>query len=197
MALFETPLLLEQLKNDVEQIKTTVTQQFGELTPEQLNMKPSAERWSLAECLEHVNRYSRYYLPLLRQGIQNASKKQRAGGDMMYHSSWLGDYFVRSMLPKEGVVKNKMKTMTSYNPVLTPSTSNLDGRKCYEEFLKHQVILLDLLNLAGSVNMERIKVPLTLSKWVRLRIGDVFRFLIAHEQRHLLQLENTWRDLSR
>ena len=34
-----------------------------------------------------------------------------------------------------------------------------------------------------------------ISKFIRLKLGDAFRFLVAHEQRHMIQARNTIKSL--
>jgi hypothetical protein len=38
---------------------------FGHLTPSQLNWKPSPERWSVAQCFEHLLTSNKGYLPIV------------------------------------------------------------------------------------------------------------------------------------
>lgn len=69
--------------------------------------------------------------------------------------------------------------------------NNLNVDKVFSEFAEHQDKLINLLTLAGSRNITKIHVPLSLTRMVKLRLGDALRFLIAHEQRHLIQARNT------
>jgi len=43
------------------------------------------------------------------------------------------------------------------------------------------------LREAKTKNLNTIKIPTTLSKWIRMNLGDTFRFLIAHNERHIRQ----------
>jgi hypothetical protein len=90
------------------------------------------------------------------------------------------------MMPKNVYeVKNKMKAMKSYTP-----TKGLNVEAVFKEFLQHQNKLLQLLDVARRRNMNSIKIPITVSKLIRFKLGDTFRFLIAHEQRHMIQARN-------
>ena len=60
-----------------------------------------------------------------------------------------------------------------------------------KEFLEGQDKLLRLLDMAKGKNLAKIHIPITLTKMIKLRLGDTFRFLIAHEQRHMIQARNT------
>ena len=50
--------------------------------------------------------------------------------------------------------------------------------------------LLQILETAKSVNIQRAKVSTSISKFVRLRLGDAFLFIIYHNQRHMQQAMN-------
>ena len=94
---------------------------------------------------------------------------------------------VKMMAPKDVYeVKNKMKAMKDYIP---SRGVNVEG--VFDEFLKGQQKLLQLLDVARRRNLNSIRIPISISKLIRLKLGDTFRFLIAHEQRHLIQARNT------
>jgi uncharacterized damage-inducible protein DinB len=38
-------------------------------------------------------------------------------------------------------------------------------------------------------------VPISIAKFIKIRLGDTFRFLIAHQQRHFAQVANTLKAL--
>ena len=90
--------LVERTKDHLNRV-----QKFSDLSDEELNFKSSPERWSILECLEHLNRYGRFYIPEMQQRIDQSSHRP---GD--FKTGWLGNYFANSMLPKDKL--NKMKT---------------------------------------------------------------------------------------
>jgi hypothetical protein len=46
-----------------------------------------------------------------------------------------------------------------------------------------------LLERSREINLNKAKVPISIAKFIRLKLGDVFNFLIAHNHRHVLQAE--------
>jgi hypothetical protein len=83
-------------------------------------------------------------------------------------------------------IRNKMKTMKAYN---FPNSLNVE--QVENEFIQQQHILLGLLDKAKEKDLNVARVPITVTNLVKLKLGDVFRFLIAHEQRHMIQARNT------
>ena len=60
----------------------------------------------------------------------------------------------------------------------------------FKEFFQHQNKLLQLLEVARRRNLNSVYVPTTFSRFLKFKLGDMFRFLIAHEQRHMIQARN-------
>ena len=85
-------------------------QSFKSLPEKDLNYKKDESSWSVLECIEHLNRYGDFYLPEIKSRVQASSYKKSD----IFRSGLLGDYFAKSMLPKEKL--NKMKTFKSMNP---------------------------------------------------------------------------------
>jgi hypothetical protein len=78
--------------------------------------------------------------------------------------------------------KGKMKTFKEYTP--PPS---LDAHAVVAEFVQQQETLLGCLRQAHNANLNAIRVPISITKFIRLKLGDVLQFVIMHNERHLLQ----------
>ncbi|CCH53241.1 hypothetical protein BN8_02320 [Fibrisoma limi BUZ 3] len=184
MAQYLSQTLLRQLADDVETIRQTAENEFGSLSATELLQRPGPAKWSIAECLEHLNTYSRYYLPLIELAIQHGEQRQLVA-TFTFSSSWLGDYFVRMMQPPaEGKTGSRYKAAKRHLPAPT-----LNPEAVWIEFIQQQARLGDLLQQAQHVHIGRLKIAISLSRWIRLSLGDVLRFVVVHEQRHLLQAQ--------
>jgi hypothetical protein len=146
------------------------------LSEVELQRRPEPGSWNPLECLEHLNRYGEFYLPEIRKRIEQSSFPPVA----FFKPGLLGNYFVKSMDPKVG--KKKMKTFKDKDPI----HSNLDKR-CIHTFIRQQLEMLELLSSARKVDLNRTKTSISITKLLTLKLGDTFRFLIAHNSRHILQ----------
>ena len=169
--------LIVNLKDQINRTTADVVS-FRSLSPDRLNYKKTTESWSILECLEHLNRYGDFYLVEIEKQILTAPKSPQA---LVFNSGILGNYFAEMMLPKNGRVK-KMKTFKK----MDPANSNLPIT-VLEKFLKQQERMLSLLEMAGEVDLTRITTGITLTSWLRFRLGDTFRFTINHIERHVEQ----------
>ena len=176
--------LLHQLTAEVNDVLQTA-QKLGRLDETTLNMQPAPGKWSMAQVIEHLNTYNRYYLPLVAKRMPAARKIQ---GNATYKPGWLGDYFVKSMysdVKTKGVIANKMSAMKGHIP-----DAVLNGKNVIAEFIADGEQLLLLLDAAKQVDMSSVKIPITIARWIKISMGDALRFLIAHQVRHIHQINN-------
>ncbi|WP_230392342.1 DinB family protein [Pontibacter sp. FD36] len=175
---------LDQISRTVENQKQTVVAAFVPLELSLLNFKPAPDSWSVLECLEHLNRYSRYYNPALAKAIATNSDDKP---EQTISYSWLGKKSLDMVRPDN--VK-KSKTVRHMNP----NNSQL-GRQTLEEFLDHQTELLQLLNKAKNTNLNKKAIPVEFFKLMKLRIGETLEFVALHQERHLQQALNVKKQL--
>lgn len=174
--------LIEQLQADVRQLILMA----GYLQTEDtrlLTLQPATGKWSVAQVLEHLNSYNRYYLP----AIEKSMVQSTIPAAQWFRAGWLGNYFTRIMRPgTDGKIGNKMRAPKNHRPVLT-----VDIKSVMQEFTEQQRRLLSLLEQAKEKNIGKIRTPISISRFIKLKTGDTFRFLIAHQQRHFVQVSNT------
>lgn len=186
MKQIETRRLIEKLQADTREIILETNRLLQE-DPGLLVQQPGAGRWSAAQAVEHLNTYGRYYLPLIQSALQESDYPEESS----FNPGWLGDYFVKSMLPgSNGQITNKMKTFKNHRP-----QPDIDSKPVLDEFLEQEQRLLELLEKAKHANISKIRIPISISKLVKLKLGDIFRFLIAHHQRHFVQVRNTLQEV--
>ena len=78
-----------------------------------------------------------------------------------------------------------MKTLKENNPL----GSHLD-KNVIDRFINQQKECLELLEKSKRINLSKTKTAISISKLIKLRLGDTFRFITAHNERHVLQAEN-------
>jgi hypothetical protein len=151
-------------------------EKFNILSTEELNWRVAQDKWSILECLEHLNLYGDFYIPEIENRIEHSKNAPQE----RFRSGFLGNYFAKSMLPKKNL--NKMKTFKNKNPI----GSKLD-KTTIKRFLLQQEQLLNLLEKSRTIDLNKTKTAISISKWIKLKLGDTFRFIIYHNDRHILQ----------
>jgi hypothetical protein len=176
--------LLESLQADVRQIiLQAASLQLKDIAL--LELPPAPGKWSAAQVLEHLNIYSRYYIPAIEKKLHLHQTKPA----VYFTPGWLGNYFTKLMLPSAGdMISKKIKAPKNAIPAASPNAAAM-----LEEFILHQHHLINLLQIARTADIARIKIPISISKFIHLKMGDTFRFFIAHEQRHFVQVSNIFK----
>jgi uncharacterized damage-inducible protein DinB len=182
MAKFKSEDLIKELKKDVQRLQAAADH-LKNTEKSKLVFVENEGKWSVVQCLEHLNEFGRFYLPAIEKAITVKTGEKNA----WFNSGFLGDYFTKSMKPKNVYdIKNKMKTMKRFT---FPNSLNVDT--VMKEYIDQKIKLQHLLDTANDRDLNSIRIPITLTKMIKLKLGDIFRFLIAHEQRHMIQARNT------
>ena len=169
----------EKLIQDlIERTRININQaeKFSLLSTEKLNWRAENDSWSILECFEHLNLYGDFYISEIKKRIENSNTQPKEN----FKSGLLGNYFAKSMLPKENL--NKMKTFKDKNPI----GSKLD-KSTIERFVSQQEKILNLLDKSREIDLNKTKTAISISKLIKLKIGDTFRVVIYHNERHLEQ----------
>jgi len=175
-------ILTETLISDLIEItKTNINDvvQLQNASDSELNQRPGEDSWSALECIEHLNRYGDFYLPEIESRLNLASENKTT----YFRAGKIGNYFARIMQPDQ----KPMKTLKPMNPAVK-SVVRVD---VLQEFINQQKRMLDILDKARSYNLTKIKTAISISKVLKLRLGDTFRVVIYHNQRHIAQAQRS------
>ena len=175
---YKTEDLIASLIGNVE-AHIAEAEKFNQLSEEKLNWKVNPDSWSILECLEHLNLYGDFYIPEIKKRL----KGNKSVPNSTFKSGLLGNYFANSMLPKKKL--NKMNTFKDKNP----SGSNLD-KKTIDRFINQQKDIHLLLDESRNINLAKTKTSISISNFIKLKLGDTFRFVINHNERHIIQANN-------
>lgn len=167
--------LLARLEGKTEEHMTAAVQTFQNLSDMVLLQPSPQEGWSIAQCLDHLNRYGHYYLPQIKSAI---GKQPKPANTEFFKSGWFGNYFTNMMDPKSG---KQYKAFKEYVPA-----QQLNAHAVVAEFIHQQETLLTYLNKAANADLTT-RVPISITSLIKLKLGDVFQFLIMHNERHMQQ----------
>lgn len=171
--------LLDQLATEIRSQIAEVTR-LKSLDPEYLIRQARPGSWSALQVLEHLNSYSRFYLPEIDRAIRTGKPSRGS-----YKPGVWGQYFVRLIqTADDGTPVKKMKAARRHRPHFAA-----DLKPVIAEFLHSQTVMLELLSAAAEIDLGKARTRVSIAGWLRLRLGDCLRFQVAHQHRHLLQLQ--------
>lgn len=159
-------------------------EEFHRLSLGELSMRYGENSWNILECLEHLNLYGDFYIPEIRRRME----AKKTAPETHFKSGFLGHRFAVSMLPSDKM--KTIKTIKSKNPIGRPLDKN-----CINRFLQQQEAILHLLDDAKGVSLNKIKTNTSISSLVKLKLGDTFKVLVFHNERHIAQALNVYRTL--
>jgi hypothetical protein len=156
---------------------------LNNLSLQKLNLRNNKHSWSILECFEHLNLYGDYYIPEIKKRIE----KSKTLSTEKFKSGILGNYFAKNMLPKKK--GNKIKTFKDKNPI----GSKLN-KKTIDRFILQQKEILNLLDKARTIDLNNTKTSISITCLIKLKLGDTFRFVIYHNERHIIQANKILRE---
>jgi DinB superfamily len=169
---------LKEYARQIEEIKRDAESLIAGLTEGQFNWRPAPNRWSIGDCLEHLNVTARLYWPMIAESI-NHSRVSGVMSQGPYKHGWLGNWFVRSAEPP---VKTRFKAPRKFLP---PSDQPVE--QVWPQFLAFQNRMLNLIRDANGVDLGKAKVQMPVTKLIKLTLGQALGLVAAHERRHLWQ----------
>lgn len=174
----------EHIDNSIAQCENALSEvrnAISGLSDEELNTQEAPGKWSILQCLKHLSIANEVYVKNIEKAYQKYSQKP----DDFFKSHWKGNYFTKMISPKDnGEIKNTMKTIKSMDP-----SQALDSKSTIEEFFQTHEQLIELIRKSSNYSLNKVKVPTALGPLVKLRLGDAFRFLLGHLDRHVLQVK--------
>lgn len=180
-----TDWLFDEVAAITERNIQLLKQKFIPLSDAQKSWKPSPEVWSINEIFAHLNEYDKYYLNEI--GRKVASTRFREPKEV-FVSSPLGRSAWQSMkLGNAKNVKRKFRAPANYNPT---SRAEIVSGHDPETFLEGQQRFLKMLEDVMKINIRKAKVKISISRLVRLRMGDALLFITYHTERHMQQAIN-------
>lgn len=171
--------LLNSLIEDTRQVKAKA-EEFSTLGQDLLNQQPEEDSWSVLECIEHLNIADAHYLAEFDLKLPKA----RASSDEKFKTGFLGNRFVKMIKPKsDGSIPSPMKTLKKFRPEVNVHHDTM------AKFLEDQDRLLEIIETCKSIDLNKTKITSAIGPIVTFRLGDGLRFLIGHNQRHIIQAQ--------
>ena len=162
--------------SDLESITKEYVEAFGRLTADQLNWKPSPERWSVGQVMDHVIVTNETYFPILAQ-LRAGTYRPHFNARIGFLATFFGKMILKSVQPE---TKRKSKTF----PVFQPSSSAI-AEDIVPRFEAHQSRVIREVTASEELLGRVISSPVNAA--VVYRLSTAFDIVVAHERRHFLQ----------
>lgn len=147
-------------------------------------------RWSVSECIDHLNITSEAYVPLIRKAIGEARQLPAAAGE--YRRDPIGAIF--------GSLTGPLKRMGRFRIGRVKTTPDFIPRGQHAknvsvaEFRRLQGILIDLVREADGLAIDRVRITSPFGGKIRYNCYSALVMIPRHQMRHIEQAEEVWGD---
>lgn len=162
----------------LDHISRQATTNFGNLSYNALNKKPSADKWSIAQCLDHLIVSNRTYYPQFEEVIQGKHANSFYQ-NIRFLSRSMGSWLIK----KTGADRSgKMKNPAAF----TPAQGNIPAT-IVNDFLLHQEEMKSYYLKMQHIDLHNTVLSSPASGIITYSLFDLLDILCGHEQRHINQ----------
>lgn len=151
----------------------------GELSEDQLNWTSSPDKWSMAQCLDHLaitgERFDKYYTHAIKRGREKWPVREA----VQYRPTFVGGWLAKQVNPETG---RNFPAPKVFRPSQAPTITD-----SLQKFLKQQDVFLSFVRDAAGLDYNRIRLRSPVTPLMRYSLADAFVVTVFHGQRHLGQ----------
>jgi DinB superfamily len=153
-------------------------------TPEpQWHKRADPDRWSMAECVAHLNLTSEAFVPLIQAALEEGRQSRRPA-PRRYRRDPVGWLLWRMAGPP---VRHRVKTTTPFIP-----RGQLPLVQLLAEFDRLQQVQIACVGAADGVDLGRLWIRSPFNPRIRYNTFSCLSILPRHQHRHLWQAEQVW-----
>jgi hypothetical protein len=171
---------LPELITEAQQISSRTMSTFGSLSYEQLNWKPGAGRWSVAQCFDHLVASGISFLPII-ESVISGRKANRAWERLPLLPKLFGKLLIKSLEPS---TTRKLKAPKQ----IEPTNSAIDPA-ILQTFVQQQSELVTRMTASASLDLEKIVITSPVASVVTYSLMDAYRIIVVHQERHFQQAQ--------
>ena len=151
--------------------------EFGALSAEQLNWKPTPDRWSVAQCLDHLIVIDSGYFAIFDR-IAQGGYRPPAWRRLLFPKAF-GSMVLKAVQPE---APRRFKTASA----AAPSTGTI-GADIVARFEQHQRTIAEHLERLEARGAAPLVIGSPVLPLASYSVLDAARIMVAHARRHMLQ----------
>ena len=174
--LSEAPLLID-----------TANKQFSGLSENQINWKPSEEKWSVGECIDHLVVTHKLYNSRIKE-LQPLFEDLGEGSFKFKHS-FSGRMILKYVDPNS---TTRAKTFKVFKPSMRQINTNI-----IRSFCEEVETMISFAEKLHGADLTKLKISSPVTKLLKMNVGDALLINLYHDKRHLNQAEKILNEMSR
>ncbi|HMU62355.1 MAG TPA: DinB family protein [Gemmatimonadales bacterium] len=173
---------LEEIATELREATDRLHRLRNAVPADQWTVRNDPARWSVSECIAHLNLTSAAFEPLLADGIERARKE--SASSRKYRRGFLGWALWKMTGPDS---RGRVQTAAAFVPASAPPAAEVSA-----EFERRQGALLALLASADGLPIDKVTMTSPFNARMRYNIYAGFSAIPRHQHRHLQQAERVW-----
>lgn len=175
----ESPNFLETVVARANENSAAARTLVMDLTAAQLNWTPSAEQWSIAQCLEHLAVATKGFEKYFTATLEQARNNRQVTSPPKYKPSLVGGWLAKQVSPE---AVRKLPAPKIFRP---GNSSAIQGS--LESFLNEQDRFIDFVQRSQGIDYNKTRLRSPVTPLIRYSLADAFVITVLHGQRHLGQ----------
>jgi len=151
---------------------------FGNLSPAQLNWKPSAEQWSVGQCFDHLIKANRSFFPDMER-VASGKHRSSTWARVSPLSGFFGRFILNAVDPVKG---RKIKAPRAFLPASSDVEADVINR-----FVQNLSEVSARMRATEGVDLRRTIITSPAMALVTYSLFDAYRIFGAHARRHFEQ----------
>ena len=162
-----------ELGNIVEDARTS----FGSLSGEQLNWKPSADSWSVAQCLDHLIKTNEQFYPEFEK-LASGTRKNTFWQNYSPFTGMGGRFLINA------VTNDSKKSKAPSKNIVPPSDIPGD---IVERFAANITDIASKIEACASADLKKTVVSSPFLAVMTYTLDDAYTVVVEHSKRHIRQ----------
>lgn len=180
---------LDAIAREFRQAQDHLHRLTAAVPAERWNARPAPTRWSVAECVAHLNLTARGFKPEVERALAEGRASAR-GAPPRYRRDPLGWFLWRVMAPPVRLMR--VKTAPAF------VASMLAGREeLVAEFDRLQEEQIGWVAAADGLDLARLRVSSPFDARAKYNLYSCLSILPRHQERHIWQAEQSLADLGK
>lgn len=175
----ESSHFLQTVETEAKKNSNEAVRLAGELSDAQLSWTSAPDRWSVAQCLDHLATTSKAFEPYLTSAIQRGRDKWPTQSPVPYRPSLVGGWLIKQVVPE---ATRKVPSPKVFRPAQSPVIDNV-----LEGFLQQQDEFLRFVREAEGLDYNKTRLRSPVTPLMRYSMADAFVVTVVHGWRHLAQ----------
>ncbi len=176
---------LREYQRQFQAIKADVAALVAGLDEDAFNWRPAPNRWSIAECIVHLNATGELILPPLSRKVERAREQGRIATGA-FRRTLFSRVFLAFMEPPY-----RVRIPGPRNLLPEPERHRLEVA---DTFIALQDRIIATMAAADGLDLGGVRMNSPFRRPVRITLAEWFLFLAAHERRHLWQAAGVRRE---